>query len=97
GGRSGSGAAFSYAARPSTEGDTPRLIQASLDPSGTVREAGAIAYNLLLAQEGREPPTPVERAPAATPATPPTPAAPVAPPVGDSASVAPAPTPTPTA
>ncbi len=54
GGRSGSGAAFAYAARPSSEADAPRLIQASLDPTGTVREAGAIAYNLLLAQEGRE-------------------------------------------
>ncbi|MBU1383458.1 MAG: cell wall hydrolase [Alphaproteobacteria bacterium] len=70
GGRSGSGAAFTYAARPSTEADTPRLIQASLDPSGTVRDAGAIAYNLLLAQEGREPPTA-----AAASSTPPAPAA----------------------
>ncbi|MDY6924036.1 MAG: cell wall hydrolase [Pseudomonadota bacterium] len=72
GGRSGSGAAFTYAARPSTEADTPRLIQASLDPSGTVRDAGAIAYNLLLAQEGREP--------AAAAATSATPAPAVAPP-----------------
>lgn len=81
GGRSGSGAAFTYAARPSTEADTPRLIQASLDPSGAVRDAGAIAYNLLLAQEGRTPPAPAE----ATPATP-APAPPSAP--------TPAPTPT---
>jgi len=73
GGRSGSGAAFSYAARPSTDADAPRLIQASLDPTGTVRDAGAIAYNLLLAQEGREAPAPAERAPASAPA-----AAPVA-------------------
>jgi spore germination cell wall hydrolase CwlJ-like protein len=66
GGRSGSGAAFTYAARPSTEADTPRLVQASLDPSGAVRDAGAIAYNLLLAQEGREPPAPAAAAPAAS-------------------------------
>ncbi len=71
GGRSGSGAAFSYAARPSTEADAPRLIQASLDPSGAVRDAGAVAYNLLLAQEGREPPSPVAAPVAATPAAPP--------------------------
>lgn len=74
GGRSGSGAAFTYAARPSTDADTPQLVQASLDPSGAVRDAGAIAYNLLLAQEGRTPPAPVEAAPPATPA-PATPAA----------------------
>lgn len=76
GGRSGSGAAFTYAARPSSDADTPRLIQASLDPSEAVRDAGAIAYNLLLAQEGRTAPAPAERQPAAaktpsaTPATP---------------------------
>ena len=68
GGRSGSGAAFTYAARPSTEADTPRLVQASLDPTETVREAGAIAYNLLLAQEGREPAQPAAAAPAPAPA-----------------------------
>ena len=74
GGRSGSGAAFTYAARRSTEADTPRLVQASLDPTGAVRDAGAVAYNLLLAQEGREPPAPAETAPAA--AVPPAPARP---------------------
>ena len=96
GGRSGSGAAFSYAARPSTDADAPRLIQASLDPTGTVRDAGAIAYNLLLAQEGREAPAPVaERAAAPVPA----PAAPVTAPAADAASAAPSPNPaqTPTA
>jgi spore germination cell wall hydrolase CwlJ-like protein len=76
GGRSGSGAAFSYAARPSTDADAPRLIQASLDPSGTVQNAGAIAYNLLLAQEGRTAPAQAERAQAqpSAPAPAPTPA-----------------------
>ncbi|KQW82339.1 cell wall hydrolase [Brevundimonas sp. Root1279] len=64
GGRSGSGAAFSYAARPSTDADGPRVIQASLDPTATVREAGAIAYNLLVAQERGETPAPTEAAPA---------------------------------
>jgi len=51
GGRSGSRGAFTYAARPSVEADAPRLIQASLDPTGPVRDAGAVAYNLLIAQE----------------------------------------------
>ena len=51
GGRSGSREAFSYAARPSSEAEAPRLIQASLDPTGPVREAGAVAYNMLIAQE----------------------------------------------
>jgi spore germination cell wall hydrolase CwlJ-like protein len=82
GGRSGSSAAFTYAARPSTLADAqPRLIQASLDPTASVREAGAVAYNLLIAQEhrasGASTPTP---APAGAPATLPAvaPAAPVA-------------------
>ncbi|MFN3931065.1 MAG: cell wall hydrolase [Brevundimonas sp.] len=71
GGRSGSGAAFSYAARPSTEAEAPRLIQASLDPGGAVRDAGAIAYNLLLAQEGGDTPVPAAAPPpSAAPATP---------------------------
>ncbi len=51
GGRSGSREAFTYAGRPSTELEAPHLIQASLDPTGPVREAGAVAYNLLIAQE----------------------------------------------
>jgi spore germination cell wall hydrolase CwlJ-like protein len=51
GGRSGSREAFSYAARPSGETEGPRLIQASLDPTGPVREAGAVAYNMLVSQE----------------------------------------------
>ena len=51
GGRSGASAAFSYAARPSGPADEPRLIQASMDPTGPVREAGAIAYNMLIQQE----------------------------------------------
>ncbi|MFN3668813.1 MAG: cell wall hydrolase [Brevundimonas sp.] len=66
GGRPGSRDAFSYAARPSTATDAPRLIQASLDPTGPVREAGAVAYNLLVAQE---------RSQTAEPASTPTPPA----------------------
>lgn len=62
GGRSGSTAAFSYAARPSVDADAPRLIQASMDPTGPVLEAGAAAYTLLTAQD-----------PDATPATAPAP------------------------
>ena len=75
GGRSGSNAAFTYAARPSVAGDRPQLMQASLNPADTVRQAGqAVAYQALLAQEGRTapetaPPTPeprIEVAPAPT-------------------------------
>ena len=39
GGRSGASGSFSYTPRPSSEADAPRLIQASLDPTGPVREA----------------------------------------------------------
>lgn len=95
GGRSGSGAAFTYAARPSTDADAPRLIQASLDPTNAVRDAGAVAYTLLLAQEGRAAPTPAEpAAPIAPPApkTAPAPAVTVAAPAAvASAPAAPAP------
>jgi spore germination cell wall hydrolase CwlJ-like protein len=76
GGRSGSREAFSYAARPSTVTDGPRLIQASLDPTGPVLEAGTVAYNLLVAQErgaGTEP----SEAASAVPAAPANTAAPV--------------------
>ena len=69
GGRSGSSGAFSYAAQPSLSEDRPALIQANLDPTETVRQAGqAVAYQVLLAQEGR--------APAAAPAPTPAPATP---------------------
>ena len=51
GGRSGSSAAFAYAARPSVGLERP--VYAGLDPSLPVRQAGqAVAYTLLLAQEG---------------------------------------------
>ena len=50
GGRSGSSNAFTYAAAPSA--DRPQLMQASLDPSVPVRQAGqAVAYTMVLAQE----------------------------------------------
>ncbi|WP_305758464.1 cell wall hydrolase [Brevundimonas sp.] len=68
GGRSGSRGAFTYAARPSGDADAPRLIQASLDPTGPVMEAGAVAYNMLVAQERGENPAPAPAA--AAPATP---------------------------
>ena len=69
GGRSGSREAFTYAARPSGEAEAPRLIQASLDPTGTVLEAGAVAYNMLVAQE-RAPEAAVPTAAKAAPAAP---------------------------
>jgi len=72
GGRSGSGAAFTYAARPSVASDQGQLIQAGLDPVETARQAGqAVAYTLLLAQEGR----PASTAEAPTAQTAPTAAA----------------------
>lgn len=53
GGRAGSSTAFSYAARPSGVNDGAQLVQASLDPTSPLRQAGqAIAYTALLAQEG---------------------------------------------
>ncbi len=74
GGRNGSSGAFTYAARPSTASDA-QVIQASLDPAETVRQAGnAVAYTVLWAQESM-----AEREttrPAAEPATQETPAAP---------------------
>ena len=101
GGRSGSGAAFSYAGRPSTDADAPQLIRADLETAAPVAStgSGAVAYSLLVAQEGGQPPAPAERpaakattpAPAAT--TPAAPAAPVAGPTVVSAlPAAPAPT-----
>ena len=66
GGRSGSGAAFNYAARPSGSADQPRLIQAGIDPVETARQAGqAVAYTLLVAQEDRAAPATEAPAPAA--------------------------------
>jgi len=54
GGRSGSSRAFAYDPAPSTGGDQPRLVQAGLDPVEPVRQVGqAVAYSLLLAEEGR--------------------------------------------
>ena len=73
GGRSGAGSAFTYAARRSTDADGPQLIQASLDPTGPARDVGAVAYNLLVAQEGRT--APETAAPAAAPVTVPAPTA----------------------
>lgn len=63
GGRAGSSSSFRYAARPSLAAEEPRLVQASMDPTGPVREAGAIAYNLLIQQEDGQ-----VLAPAAAPA-----------------------------
>lgn len=77
GGRSGSRGAFSYAARPSGELEAPRLIQASLDPTGPVRDAGAVAYNLLVSQDSRTPHH--EAAPAAETSQPAVSAAPAEP------------------
>ncbi|WP_420478020.1 cell wall hydrolase [Brevundimonas sp. FT23028] len=73
GGRSGASSAFSYAARRSSDADMPQVVQASLDPIAPAREAGAVAYNLLIAQErqaaGHDAAAPQAPAPAAAPAT----------------------------
>lgn len=51
GGRGGSANAFAYEAQPSSEADV-QLIQASMNPADTVRQAGeAVAYTVLWAQE----------------------------------------------
>lgn len=90
GGRSGSSGAFSYAAQPSRPTDRPQLMQANLDPAETVRQAGqAVAYQVLLAQEGRaaSAPTAVASAPAPRPAAVAASAAPTPTPVAQQASV----------
>ena len=59
GGRSSTGGTFTYAARRATPADQPRLIQAGLNPVETARQAGqAVAYSMVLAQEGRALPAP---------------------------------------
>ena len=64
GGRSGSSAAFAYEPAPSLSRDAEQPVLASLDPTQPVRQAGqAVAYSLVLAQEGLALPTPA--APAA--------------------------------
>jgi len=68
GGRSGSSSAFSYAAQRSGPADGPRLIQASLDPTDTVLEAGAVAYSLLVSPDERVAPTEHLAAPVFAPA-----------------------------
>ena len=82
GGRSGSTGAFSYAARPSMDADAPRLIQASMDPTGPMLEAGAAAYTMLTAQDADaassapSAPAPVQAAPTPPAAAQPSAAAP---------------------
>lgn len=59
GGRSSTGETFTYAARRAAPADQPRLIQAGLNPVETARQAGqAVAYSMVLAQEGRALPAP---------------------------------------
>ena len=86
GGRTGSSGAFTYAARPSRELETPRLIQASLDPTGPVMEAGAVAYGMLVSQETAES---TAETPASAVASAPSPAAATAPVEGSAATSAP--------
>jgi hypothetical protein len=84
GGRGGS-RAFAYQPRPSDPAqEQPRLIQAGIDPITPVREAGGIAYDLLVQ---RETAAPADAAPVAQPAAKTPAAAP--------AAATPAPTPAP--
>lgn len=89
GGRGGS-RAFAYQPRPSGPApEQPRLIQAGIDPITPVREAGGIAYDLLVQRD--EP----ARAEAATPAA--EPAAKAAPAITPPVAAAPAAASTPSA
>ncbi|HZV85690.1 MAG TPA: cell wall hydrolase [Brevundimonas sp.] len=76
GGRSGSRGAFAYAARPSTAVAAPRLIQASMDPTSAVRDAGAVAYTLLVGSDTGSTAPAAVAAPAAAPSPAPASAAP---------------------
>jgi spore germination cell wall hydrolase CwlJ-like protein len=72
GGRAGANAAFAYEPVPSTA-VSEQPVLASLDPTQPVRQAGqAVAYSLILAQEGL---APVQPAPAPAPPARPAPAA----------------------
>ncbi|WP_082496201.1 cell wall hydrolase [Brevundimonas sp. Leaf363] len=52
GGRAGSAGSFRYAVQPSRSA-APQLVQASIDPVAAARQAGdAVAYSLVVAQEG---------------------------------------------
>ncbi|MBX9574648.1 MAG: cell wall hydrolase [Caulobacteraceae bacterium] len=68
GGGRGSSRAFAYQPRPSGPAEEPpRLIQAGIDPITPVREAGGIAYDLLVQRDGASR-TESAPAPAAEPA-----------------------------
>jgi spore germination cell wall hydrolase CwlJ-like protein len=104
GGGRGSSRAFAYQPGPSAPAEAePRLIQAGLDPITPVREAGGIAYDLLVARDAparpqatptqTTPAQPIQPAPAtAAPAKAaeprPVTAAPAAPPATSSAATA---------
>lgn len=71
GGRSSTGGTFTYAARRAAPADQPRLIQAGLNPVETARQAGqAVAYSMVLAQEGRALPAPAAQSTTSSPAAP---------------------------
>lgn len=96
GGRSGSSGSFTYTARPSEA--RPQLMQASLDPTTPVRQAGqAVAYSMVLAQEalsGNEAkPAEAHAAPASAPAATHAPAQAAAPAPRVAPAERPAPTP----
>lgn len=70
GGRNGSGDAFRYTPKPSIAEQAPRMVQASLDPVETARNAsGAVAYTALLAREALSPAKAETAAPAPAAAT----------------------------
>lgn len=74
GGGRGSSRAFAYQPGPSAPAEAePRLIQAGLDPITPVREAGGIAYDLLVTRDApvRGQAAAAQAAPAQTQSTPP--------------------------
>ena len=91
GGRSGGSQAFAYNPRPSGPAEqAPRLIQASLDPVETARNAsGAVAYTAVLAREALTSGGKTEERPAAAPRASATPAPTATPPAAPKPAAAP--------
>jgi len=91
GGRSGGSQAFAYNPRPSGPAEqAPRLIQASLDPVETARNAsGAVAYTAVLAREALTSGGKTEERPVAAPRASATPAPTATPPAAPKPAAAP--------
>lgn len=66
-GRSGSSSAFTYAARPSTAADEPRLIHAVDRTEAEASQPQPVAYSAVVAQDKPKAPTPAASHPVAAP------------------------------